>query len=558
MPLRESTRENDGRSPRTLVLWCPDWPVIAVGADLDAPAAILDGVGARRTVVACSPAAREAGVRRGQRVRDAQRLCPALEVHARNEQAEARTFEPVVAVAEGLAAAVEVVRPGLIALDARGPARYHGGERELAMLFRDEVAQLSTRSGSPIGCGTGVADGMFAAGLAARRPGDEPLIVGAGGSAAFLAPFPLAVLDRPELAGTLDRLGVRSLGALAALPAGDVGARFGADGVAAHRLARGLDPRPAAPRRPAEELSVLHEFDPPAEADEPVVFVAKMLADRLHALLGSAGLSCVRLEIGIATAGGRECVRMWRHGDALGGALSSPAVAERVRWQIEGWRAREAVAEQADPVAFLRLTPDQLVVDTGAQQALWGSEEVPGRVARAAEHVQALLGHGGVVRLFEVGGRDPGARIVPVAWGDLPDAAVTEQSEAPWPGAVPPPAPPYLPDHPPDHLPDTDSDAAAATSAAVVAAPAVELRDAAGAPVTVTGRARVTEAPATLVVAGEALQVTGWAGPWPYDERQWNPSTARRRARVQCETSDGRVWLLVVEGGVWRVEGMYH
>ncbi|HEV2345567.1 MAG TPA: hypothetical protein VGS97_15825, partial [Actinocrinis sp.] len=88
MPSRENTGRNTGRadrSPRTLVLWCPDWPVIAAGADLDSPAAILDGVGARRTVVACSPAARQAGVRRGQRVRDAQRLCPSLTVHPRDE-----------------------------------------------------------------------------------------------------------------------------------------------------------------------------------------------------------------------------------------------------------------------------------------------------------------------------------------------------------------------------------------------------------------------------------------------------------------------------------------
>src|SRR5579862_5840687 len=132
---------NNASTGRTLVAWCPDWPVIAAGADLDAPAAVLDGEGARRSVVACSPAAREAGVRRGQRLRDAQRLCPRLEVHARDEAAEARAFEPVVAVAEDLVAAVEVVRPGLIALAARGPARYHGGERALAVLLRDAIAQ---------------------------------------------------------------------------------------------------------------------------------------------------------------------------------------------------------------------------------------------------------------------------------------------------------------------------------------------------------------------------------------------------------------------------------
>jgi len=509
--------------------------VTAAGADLDAPVAILDGEGARRTVVACSPAAREAGVRRGQRLRDAQRLCPQLEVHARDEAAEARAFEPVVAVAEDLVAAVELVRPGLIALAARGPARYHGGERTLAVLLRDAVAQLTTRFGSPIGCGVGVADGMFAAGLAARRPVDEPLIVAPGDSPAFLAPYPVTVLDRPELAGTLDRLGVRTLGALAALPAGEVGARFGADGALAHRLARGLDPRPPAPRRPAEELAVQHEFDPPAEQDEPVVFVAKTLADRLHGVLAAAGLSCVRLVIEIATVGGRESRRVWRHGDALGGTLSSPAVAERVRWQLDGWRAREAAGESTDPVALLRLTPDQLVVDAGVQQALWGREEVPDRVQRAAERAQALLGHGGVLRLFEVGGRGPAARIEQVAWGDLPRDDSTRDPAAPWPGAVQSPLPSLVPDEP---------------------YPA-ELRDGREEPVGVSGRARLTGAPAVLAVSGERLRVTGWAGPWPFDERRWNPAAARRQARLQCTTADGRVWLLVLEGGAWRVEGVY-
>jgi protein ImuB len=83
------------------------------------------------------------------------------------------------------------------------------------------------------------------------------------------------------------------------------------------------------------------------------------------------------------------------------------------------------------------------------------------------------------------------------------------------------------------------------------------LRDAAGGLVSVTGRARMTAPPAALVLSGRVLKVTGWAGPWPYDERRWDPATQRRRARLQCSTDDGRAWLLAVEGGVWRVEGVY-
>ena len=539
---------NSGHTPsRSLVAWCPDWPVLAAGADLDALVAVLVGEGARRVVVACSPAARAAGVRRGQRLRDAQRLCPTLEPHRRDEAAEARAFEPVVAAAEQVAAGVEVVRPGLLALAARGPARYHGGEQALGELVRDEVARLTTASGSPVGVGVGIADGIFAAGLAARTPGAEgPVLVTPGGSPGFLAGFPVAALDCPaEFTGLLDRLGVRTLGALAALPSADVANRFGSEGVVFHRLARGLDPRPPAARRPPQDLAAEHELDPPAEQDEPVVFVAKMLADRLHADLGGAGLACVRVEVEITTVSGRSCSRLWRHADAAGGRLSSAAVAERVRWQLDGWRTRDPYP-YADPVAALRLSPDQLVVDTGSQQALWGAEEIPDRVGRAAERIQAMLGHAGVVRPYVVGGRDPAGRIEYVAWGDLPESGQGhgqgqsqgngqgQNSRAPWPGAVPPPAPSVVPRPYP-----------------------VELLDGGGALLAVTGRARLTGRPTFLVTDGERLRVISWAGPWLYDERWWDPATRSRCARLQCATADGRVFLLAVVGGAWQVEGVY-
>ena len=521
------------RPSRTATVWLPDFAVTAVGADLDAPVAVVTGERARRTVAACSPAARELGVRRGQRLRDAQRLCPQLEVHSRDLDREARAFEPVLAAAETVAAAVEVVRPGLIVLEANGPARYHGGEAPLAWLLRDAVAQLATATGSALGAGVAVADGIFAASLAARHPGDEPLIVEPGGSPAFLAHYPLAVLDRPALADTLGRLGVHTLGALAQLPAAQVANRFGADGLLAHRLASGLDPRPPAPNRPSEDLAVLHEFDPPAESDEPVLFAGKALADRLHALLATHGVTCMRLEIELTTEGGRTCVRRWRHADISGGALTSLAVAQRLRWTLDAWKLRDPHPDR-DPVVLLRLVPDQLVVDRGSQQALWGREQIPDRVERAAERVQALLGHEGVLRPYLTGGRDPLTRIGAVSFGDLP-VEVAAGDGAPWPGVIPSPAPPLVPPQP---YPAT-------------------LVDAAGIPVGVTGRARLTGEPARLTALGSSWRVTGWAGPWPYSERAWSPAGARRRARLQCATEDGRAWLLSVEGGAWQVEGVY-
>lgn len=557
------------RADRVLAVWCPDWPVLAAGADPDVPAAVLTGQGSRRSVLACSPAARAAGVRRGQAVRDAQRRCPELALYPRDERAEELCFEPVVQAVEDIAAGVEVVRPGLIVLAARGPARYHGGEPLLAALVRDAVADAGTPAGDPLGCGVAVADGAFAACLAARRPVDEPLIIPPGATPAFLAPHPLTVLDLPDLVELLDRLGLRTLGDFAALPAPAVANRFGAVGAQAHRLARGLDPRPPAARRPGEDLSAVYVFDPPAEQDEPVVFAAKALADRWHASMAAAGVTSAVVQIELTTEAGRESVRTWRNGSALGAALSASALAQRVRWQLDGWRTRSArgeaggsaggpgtrrgaghgaghgvdqgvdqgTAEAADtavdPVVCLRLVPGPLQTDTGSQQALWGREEIPDRVGRVAERVQAMLGHEGVALLHEAGGRDPASRMRKLPWGEAP-AAGSEDPAAPWPGALPAPAPALVPDEP---------------------YPA-DLLDPRGEPVGVTGRARLTARPAVLVLDGARLRVTGWAGPWPYHERPWS-AAVRRRARLQLSVADGRAFLLALERGAWRVEGVY-
>jgi hypothetical protein len=153
--------------------------------------------------------------------------CPGLlEEGARGE--EARRFARVVARAGELCPWVHPVRLGVCALPARGPARFFGGEEVV-------VSLLAARVGEEAAATVGVADGLFAAVLAARAE----LIVPPGGTADFLAPWSVATLARPDLAVTLQRLGVTTLGQLAALPAASVSDRFGADAAACHAVARG-------------------------------------------------------------------------------------------------------------------------------------------------------------------------------------------------------------------------------------------------------------------------------------------------------------------------------
>jgi protein ImuB len=477
-------------------------------------------------IAACTAAARGAGVRRGQRLRDAQRLAPELAVRERDPDAEGRLFEKVAAAIAEVSPWVEVVRPGMCALPARGAARFHSGEEPLRILVQDTVVELG------FDCGVGIADGLFAAELAARTD-EGGSIVPPGGSAEFLTPYPTAVLDRPELAGLLDRLGIGTLGAFAALPAGRVAERFGADGTVAHRLARGLEPRPVSPRPGRADLSVHTEFDPPVDRADRVIFAAKSLADELHAGLAAVGLACVRLGIEVAWQDGREMARLWRHD----GALSALAVAERVRWQLAAWHPHPG-DDGPGGITLLRLVPDQLVPDEGRQQALWGQSDVTGRIARAAARIQAMLGHHAITQPMLVGGRAPGDQVVRVPVGDLPPeqtGPAGRGQEGPWPGRLPDPAPAVV--HP-TPLP-----------AAVT--------DAGGAPVAVSGRCAVSAPPARVSVAGRpAEKVTAWTGPWPATEFWWDPERSHRRARFQVVTTDA-AYLLTVEGGEWHVEATY-
>src|SRR5829696_9217172 len=131
--------------PRMVVVWCPDWPVVAAGA----PPGSLTAVVHANRVVACSPAARAEGVHPGLRRREAQSRCPELELLAHDPARDARAFEPVLVAIEQLTPWVEVLRPGECAFPARGAARYHGGEPALAVTVTAAVHAAVEGRGGP-------------------------------------------------------------------------------------------------------------------------------------------------------------------------------------------------------------------------------------------------------------------------------------------------------------------------------------------------------------------------------------------------------------------------
>jgi protein ImuB len=516
-----------GSGVRTLVVHCPEWPVVATGLSPALPVAVV----AAGRVVACSAPARDEGVEAGLRRRQAEGRCPSLVVVEHDPARDVRAFEPVVAAVESLAPRVEVTRPGTCALATRGPSRYVGGDEALAARVAELVAAATAGA-----CRVGVADGPFAAEQAAHAA----TVVPPGGSAAFLAPISVSVLeavvdattDGQALVDLWERLGIRTLGDLASLPAAAVLARFGLAGAVAHRLARGLHDRPLWARTPPPDLVVTAELDPPVESVETAAFVAKSLADGLFARLAEQGLAATRLCIEAETEHGERLARLWR----LPTGLDAAALGQRVRWQLEGWLLATGRDRPTAGLTLLQLAPEEVRLDQGRQLGFWGGEGAGAeRAARAVARVQGVLGPHAVVATVVAGGRGPAdqARLVP--WGGERASRSPSPSE-PWPGHVPAPAPATV-----HHEPRP-----------------AQVVDAAGAPVGVDGRAGATSAPARLSVdGGPWAEVAAWTGPWPCDERWWDPRNHRRRARWQLVTTTGAAHLLAVEGGRWSVEATY-
>jgi protein ImuB len=143
----------------------------------------------------------------------------------------------------------------------------------------------------------GIASSKLAARVAAGLP-DSPRVVPAGEEGEFLAPLPLSRLSpQIEIAATLERWGLRSIGDFARLPPGEVESHLGELGRQFHAAARGLDPRPLEPRLPALSLSEGIDLEWPLVTLEPFLFVGNAALERLTGRLESQGLACRRLEL---------------------------------------------------------------------------------------------------------------------------------------------------------------------------------------------------------------------------------------------------------------------
>jgi protein ImuB len=133
-----------------------------------------------------------------------------------------------------------------------------------------------------------------------QRATDRTLVhvVPAGHDAAYLAPAPLALVPMDEeLRAALHALGLRTVGALAALTAEDVERRWGDAGIQAWRLARADDLRRPVLARVETQPSMEVALASPTETLEPVLFLVRAALDRLVQQLVAHGRAAAAVAI---------------------------------------------------------------------------------------------------------------------------------------------------------------------------------------------------------------------------------------------------------------------
>lgn len=438
------------------------------------------------------------------RRRSAEAVCPVVVTIQQDLPVEMARFEPIVERIEDLVPRVEVVQPGLLFVPTSGAVSYYGGEAELVERIDKELHRL----GDDHRIGVGL--GPFAAHQAARSTTDGSPLHIVEDDVRFLAEMDVGTIGSEDLAATFRWLGITTLGALAELPQDAVATRFGRQGMAAYRRARGCD-RSVDPRHIPEDPSVTSTFDPAIEDLEQASFVARNLAQRVITNLSGYGVAPHRVIVTAEAADGTIRSRTWSSADPF----DDHTLADRIRWQLRAWIDGVSAGIRGGLVS-LTLEPSELS-GSGRQMALEEDAKNFEEIQRALMEVQAIAGSDNLLVGRPQGGRDPVDRVHWERWGE-PSSSPRRDPTAPWPGRIPSPSPALVP---PEGVP-------------------FEVSFVEGIPEQVRLRSRW-------------VPVLSWAGPWRSVGRWWDGEGSADRYQLVtsagaylCEIRDGRTYLLGV------------
>jgi nucleotidyltransferase/DNA polymerase involved in DNA repair len=232
------------------------------------------------------------GLQTGAPVREARALYPHATFLEANVQRYRETFDRMLDALESVTPFVEAGEHGCAYADITGLEGHHRDEFALAASFANAVRRAIDLLPT-----VGIADGKFVAQVAASDvPEGDAGIVPSGSEREFLRDKPVSLLPCPtDTVQRLDRLALRTLDDIAALPQTAVEAQFRRIGTRLWELANGIDSEPLRPRKHQEVLSERLSFESPVVATEGLVMASRQLIARLVRRL--AGRTAARVHI---------------------------------------------------------------------------------------------------------------------------------------------------------------------------------------------------------------------------------------------------------------------
>lgn len=404
---------------------------------------LVGGLGPRAVVAGASYEARVFGARSAMPMGQARRQCPQAVVVPPRFVLYQELSRRVMAV---LADASPVLEP--VSIDEaflEPPALVGADAGRVATFAADLRAAVREASGLPasVGAGSGKQVAKIASELA--KP-DGLRVVDAAGQEGVLAPLPVRSLwgVGPVAEAALRKVGVETIGALAAMDLREVTGLLGtAIGTELHRLARGVDERPVAPRGAAKQVSAETTFDHDLTAMSAVHDAIARITESAHRRLVAAGRAARTVTVKVRSADFATVSRSETAAVASADLGVLTAVAQRL--------ARTAVPEggvrllgvslaglgddpppalfdapRAEPVAVESAGADEEApVEAGARP--WR----PGDDVRHAAHGHGWVqgaGHGRVTVRFETRSTGPGRARTFAA--DDPDLARADAVDA--------------------------------------------------------------------------------------------------------------------------------
>lgn len=366
---------------------------------------VVGGIGPRGVVSSATYEARAYGVRSAMPTARARALCPQAVFLPPDFARYREVSRAVMAIFRDITPLVEPLSLDEAFLDVSGAQRLFGRPAQIAQLIRERIADEQGLT-----CSVGVAPNKFVAKLgSARAKPNGMLVVPAARVREFLHPLPVSALWGVGERATekLTRLGLRTIGDVAAAPLGMLRAALG-DAAAAqlHDLAHGRDPRRVDPERPEKSIGAEVTFD--VDVEDPLVLRRTLLglAEKVGTRLRAAGQAGRTVSIKVRHANFRTVTRSR--------TLTAPTDVGREIFET-AWAlftalhpgAAQSSRPAVDPIRLIGVRVEGLVAHLAGRQAMLGEPEQGWREAEVAvDAAAARFGRGAVRPASLLGGHD--------------------------------------------------------------------------------------------------------------------------------------------------------